>query len=125
MLAPTAARPHETAWLWMAKIVTGVLIFAILGIHLIVNHMVVEGGLLTYNDVLRYYSNPLIPIMEAFFLIFVVSHALLGVRGIVLDMRPSDRLVRRLNIGLLAFGAVAIAYGLWLLIVLWMRAAAL
>lgn len=125
MLAPGAVRPHETAWLWMAKIVTGVLIFAILGLHLVVNHLVVEGGLLTYNDVLRYYSNPLIPIMEGFFLIFVVSHALLGVRGIVLDLNPSTRFVRGLNIGLIAFGAVAIAYGLWLLIVLWLRAAAL
>jgi succinate dehydrogenase hydrophobic anchor subunit len=125
MLAPSAARPHETAWLWLAKIVTGVLIFAILVIHLVVNHLVAEGGLLTYNDVLRYYSNPIIPIMEAFFLIFVVSHALLGVRGIVLDMSPSRRFVRGLNIGLVALGVISIAYGLWLLIMLSLRAAAL
>ncbi len=125
MIAPGVTRPHETAWLWLAKIVTGVLIFAILVIHLIVNHLVAEGGLLTYNDVLRYYRNPLIPIMEAFFLIFVVSHALLGVRGIVLDLHPPARVVRRLDVGLIVFGLISIAYGLWLLIVLSLRAAAL
>jgi succinate dehydrogenase hydrophobic anchor subunit len=125
MLAPSTARPHETAWLWLAKIVTGVLIFAILVIHLVVNHLVAEGGLLTYNDVLRYYSNPLIPIMEVFFLVFVVSHALLGVRGIVLDFNPSRRFVRGLNIGLVALGVISIAYGLWLLSVLWLRSAVL
>lgn len=122
MQAVLERRASERAWLWLAKIVTGVMIFVLLIIHLVVNHLVAQGGLLTYNDVLTYYANPIIPAMEAVFLVFVVSHALLGVRGIVLDLNPPPRLVRALDIGLIIFGSTAIVYGLWLLIVLATRA---
>lgn len=118
-------RPYETTWLWLTKIVTGLLIFAILIAHFVVNHLVAEGGLLTYNDVLRYYSHPVIPIMEGFFLVFVVSHALIGLRGIVLDLGPRRLLVRLLDVGYLLVGSIAIGYGLWLLWTLAARAAAL
>jgi succinate dehydrogenase hydrophobic anchor subunit len=116
-------RQHETAWLWFAKIVTGMLIFALLMIHLVVNHLVAPGGLLTYADVLHYFANPLVIVMEGFFLVFVVSHALLGVRSIVLDFAPARSLVRALDRGLLLVGVIAIRYGLWLLITLAARAA--
>jgi succinate dehydrogenase hydrophobic anchor subunit len=121
----TRPRPFETTAVWLAKIVTGVLVFAILIIHLVVNHLVAEGGLLTYNDVLRYYKNPIIPLMEGFFLVFVVTHALLGVRGIVLDLGPQRSIVRLLDVVFVGVGIVSISYGLWLLITLAMRAAAI
>lgn len=123
MSAIPVRRSAETTWLWLAKIATGVAIFAILIVHLIVNHLVAPGGLLTYNDVLRYYSNPIIPIMEGLFLIFVVSHALLGLRGIVLDLSPGAVLLRWLDRLFIGVGTVAIGYGLWLLVTLATRAA--
>lgn len=116
-------RAREQGWLWAAKLLTGVAIFALLIAHLIVNHLVAQGGLLSYADVLAYYANPLIPLMEAFFLVFVVSHALLGLRGIALDLSPPARLVRWLDGLLLAVGLSAISYGLWLLLTLAARAA--
>jgi succinate dehydrogenase hydrophobic anchor subunit len=106
---------HERGWLWAAKLISGVLVFALLILHLIVNHLVASEGLLSYADILAYYANPLIPLIEALFLIVVVAHALLGVRGIALDLSPSAPLVRWLDRLLLAVGAVAIGYGLWLL----------
>lgn len=121
MIAPYT-RARENSWLWLAKVLTGVLVLAVLLIHLVVNHFVAEGGLLTYADVLAYYKNPVIPVMEGFFLVFVVSHALLGVRGILLDLAPPPRLLRAADVALVAFGAGAIVYGLWLLITLAARA---
>ncbi len=104
----------ENAWLWLVKIVTGLLIVIILGIHLVVNHFVAEGGLLTWADVVAYYQNPLIPIMEIAFLIFVVTHALIGVRSILLDLHPSRSTLNVINWAFLLIGAGFIVYGIWL-----------
>ena len=116
-------RSRESTWLWFAKMATGVLVLAVLLIHLVVNHLVAQGGLLSYDDVLHYYAHPIVPLMEGSFLILVVSHALLGLRGIALDFNPRRGVLRILDAGLLLFGMAAITYGLWLLTVLAMRAA--
>ena len=106
----------ETGWLWLLKIITGLLIVVILIIHLIVNHMLgSEGGLLTFADVVRYYQNPIIPIMEAAFLICVVTHALIGLRGIIIDLNPSPKTLNGITWLLTGLGAVSIIYGIWLL----------
>jgi len=116
-------RPHEGTWLWLAKVLTGVLIFALLMLHLVVNHLVASGGLLTYADVLAYYANPAIRLMEGAFLVLVVTHALLGVRGIVLDLSPAPAVMRGVDVLLCGAGVLAIGYGLWLLYTLASRAA--
>ncbi len=113
MISPKQ-KPQEGAWLWLLKIVAGLLIVFILGIHFVVNHLVAPGGLLTYNDVLAYYQNPIIPVMEILFLVFVVTHALLGIRSILLDLNPSRVALRWINVSLLVIGAAAIVYGIWL-----------
>jgi succinate dehydrogenase hydrophobic anchor subunit len=87
-------------------------------IHLIVNHLIVEGGLLTYADVVRYYQNSIIPIMEIAFLIFVVTHALMGLRSVLLDLHPSNEILRLINYGLVVLGVGSIAYGTWLVLVI-------
>jgi len=106
----------ENSGLWLIKIITGLLIIVILVIHLIVNHMLgTEGGLLTYADVVAYYQNPIIPIMEAAFLICVVAHSLIGLRGIIIDLNPSPRTLNGITWLLTGLGAAFIVYGLWLL----------
>lgn len=117
-----SSRPREGAWLWLAKVMTGVLVFALLVIHLVVNHLVAKGGLLTYADVLIYYANPIVPLMEGAFLVLVVAHALLGVRGIVLDISPAPAIMRAVDALLGIVGTVSIGYGLWLLTTLASRA---
>jgi succinate dehydrogenase / fumarate reductase membrane anchor subunit len=123
MRIAASSRPHEGAWLWLAKVATGVLVFTLLIIHLVVNHLVAEGGLLTYADVLTYYAHPVVPLMEGAFLILVVTHALLGVRGIALDMSPTQAAMRVVDLFLCALGILSIGYGLWLLYTLATRAA--
>jgi succinate dehydrogenase hydrophobic anchor subunit len=122
MRIAASSRPREDAWLWLAKVATGVLVFVLLMIHLVVNHLVAQGGLLTYADVLAYYANPLVPLMEGVFLFLVVVHALLGVRGIVLDLSPPPSAMRAVDLLLGIVGTVSIGYGLWLLSTLASRA---
>ena len=52
-----APKPGENTWLWLLKIASGVFIFALLVIHLVVNHFIAPEGLLTYADVVRYFQN--------------------------------------------------------------------
>jgi len=109
------SKPSENSWLWLLKIASGILILVILIIHLIVNHFTAPNGLLTWAEVVEYYQNPLIPIMEGLFLIFVVVHSLVGLRSIILDLKPSASLLRIGDGFLTLFGTGAIIYGLWLL----------
>jgi succinate dehydrogenase hydrophobic anchor subunit len=111
-------RSSETTWLWLLKIVTGVLLVLLLGIHLVVNHFVAENGLLTYVDVVAYYQNPIIPIMEIGFLAIVVTHSLTGLRGIVLDLKPSRNFLRVFDIILVIAGISVVVYGIWLILVI-------
>lgn len=106
----------ENVWLWLLKTGSGVLILVVLGIHIVVNHFVAPGGLLTFDDVVAYYQNPLIPIMEGFFLLFVVAHSLLGVRSILLDLDIAPAAMRWISGFLIVAGVGAIGYGAWLLL---------
>lgn len=109
-------KPREGALLWLYKIVAGLLIVVLLGVHFIVNHLVAPGGLLTYADVIRYYQNPVIPIMEVAFLVFVISHALVGLRSILLDLNPSNRLLK-ITDGIFWLAGIGFTvYGIWLII---------
>ena len=110
------SRSGENSWLWLVKIVTGVLLVILLGIHLVVNHFVGQHGLLTYADVVAYYQHPIIPIMEICFLVVVVSHSLTGLRGILLDLRPMRGLLQVLDIVLVFVGVSAVVYGSWLIL---------
>ncbi|GAP14654.1 succinate dehydrogenase, hydrophobic anchor subunit [Longilinea arvoryzae] len=109
-------KSQEGAWLWLLKIVAGLVIILVLGIHFWVNHLLAPNGLLNYTDVLAYYQNPIIPAMEIVFLVFVVAHALLGIRSILLDLNPSWQVLRWINVLLLIIGVAAIAYGTWLVL---------
>lgn len=111
---PSVPKPREGAFLWLFKIVAGLLIVVLMGIHFVVNHLVAPGGLLTYADVVAYYDNPIVPIMEIFFLVFVIAHALIGLRSILLDLHPSDRVLRVLDILFWIAGIAFSAYGIWL-----------
>jgi succinate dehydrogenase / fumarate reductase, membrane anchor subunit len=112
----TTPKPVENAWLWLLKVASGVLILVILIIHLIVNHFTAPNGLLSYAEVVAYYQNPIIPIMEGIFLVFVVVHSLVGLRSILLDLKPSRILLSIIDSVLTLFGASAIIYGIWLLL---------
>lgn len=116
-------KSREGTWLWSIKMITGPLIVVILVIHLVANHLIAPGGLLTYADVIAYYQIPIVPIMEIVFVFLAVVHSLLGLRSILLDLKPSVRLLRTVDLGFILLGAASIGYGIWLIIILVGRAA--
>lgn len=115
----TRSTPNrEKTGLWLYKIIAGILIIFLLGLHFVVNHLVAPHGLLNWTDVVAYYQNPIIPIIEIIFLIVVISHALIGLRSILLDLKPSPALLRVADIFFVALGIVSSIYGIWLVTVI-------
>jgi succinate dehydrogenase / fumarate reductase membrane anchor subunit len=102
----------------MFKAFSGVLIIIVLCVHLIVNHLVAEGGLMTFADVIRYLSNPWIAFMEITVLILVVAHSFIGLRGIVLDLNPKKAVMKWVDWVLVITGAAAVIYGIGLIIII-------
>jgi succinate dehydrogenase hydrophobic anchor subunit len=86
----------------------------LLGLHFIANHFIAKGGLRDFADVVAYLRTPIILVLEVLFLIVVTSHALLGVRAILLDLGLSDRVEKRLSQVLTVLGVLTVGYGLWL-----------
>ncbi|MBP6788362.1 MAG: hypothetical protein KA170_12285 [Candidatus Promineofilum sp.] len=117
-LEEMATRRDRSGSLWLVQAFSGLLLVFILGAHMIAHHFIVEGGLRNYQQVLEYVANPVVFIIEVLFVILAVIHALLGVRAIVIDLRPSAAAVRVVNWVLLVVGAVTIGYGLWLALAL-------
>lgn len=111
----TQPKPGETVWLWLLKIISGLLVFVLLAVHFIVNHYLAPNGLLGFQEVVEYYQNPLVPIMEGVFLVLLISHSLIGMRGIFLDMNLKRNAYRVLDIILWMLGIMASVYGIWLL----------
>jgi len=116
-MVDTSSTPKEgeNTWLWLFKIVSGLILIVILFIHLLVNHLLAPEGLLDFNGVVAYFQNPIVLIMEITFLIFVVMHSLLGLRAIILDLNPSRKAMVVWNSLLTVFGLSAIVYGIYLL----------
>jgi succinate dehydrogenase / fumarate reductase membrane anchor subunit len=110
-------KTREGAGLWLIKVIGGFLIVFLLGLHFIINHLVAPNGLLSWEDVVRYYQNPIIPAIEVVFLVVVVAHSLIGTRGILLDMKPSGKVLRALDALFWVVGVVAVVYGIWLVMV--------
>jgi succinate dehydrogenase hydrophobic anchor subunit len=113
-LEEMAAQRDRAGSLWLVQAFSGLFLVIILGLHMIAHHFVVEGGLRDYQQVLDYVANPLVFGVEVLFVILATVHALLGVRAIALDTRPSVGAIRVINWALAVVGAVTIAYGLWL-----------
>jgi succinate dehydrogenase hydrophobic anchor subunit len=114
--------PRGRAWWWTVG--TGAALLVLMAVHIVANHFVVDevGGLRTYHQVLQYLSHPIILVTESLLLVVVTIHAMLGVRGILLDVDMPARTRRRVDRGLWALGGVTVAYGLFLLLTLAARA---
>jgi succinate dehydrogenase hydrophobic anchor subunit len=102
-------------WRWTAF--TGVALLVLVTIHMIAHHFVVAsiGGLRTYRQILDYIANPVMFTIECTFLVVVTIHAMLGLRSVLFDLNFGARARARINRGLVALGALTVAYGLALI----------
>jgi succinate dehydrogenase / fumarate reductase membrane anchor subunit len=113
-------RPRPT-FAWLAQVVSGVLLLLLLTGHMVAQHLVVEGGLRTYDQVVAWIRNPVVFALEALLLVCVTWHGIAGVHAVLLDLGlrgRTERIVARI------LGDVAVAtvfYGLWLLFMIAFR----
>src|SRR5450759_721194 len=113
MKNPFAKEPKaSSSWLWQAF--TGVSLVLLLGLHFVANHFIAKGGLRNFADVVAYLSSPLILVLEVLFLVVITTHAMLGVRAILLDFGLSDHAEKRLSQALTVMAILTVGYGLWL-----------
>jgi succinate dehydrogenase hydrophobic anchor subunit len=111
-------RGDGSSVLWLVQAISGFALPILLGLHMIANHFVVEGGLRTYGDVLAYLSHPVVFALELIFLLVVVPHAFLGLRAVLLDLGPKPRTVRFLDATLILLGTATLLYGITLFVTL-------
>jgi succinate dehydrogenase / fumarate reductase membrane anchor subunit len=113
MQNPFAQEPKASStWYW--QVLTGVALLLLLGLHFIAQHFIVTGGLRDFADVVSYMRNPIFLVLEVLFLVAVATHAMLGIRAIVMDFGLSDRAERLLSQALTVVGVLTVVYGLWL-----------
>ena len=107
-------RRSRAGTLWLAKAVSGVALIGFLGLHLVAQHFLVEGGLRAYADVVAYLRHPLALVAEIGLLASVIVHAALGVRAILGEMLPGERALRRASWIIGAASVAALGYGIGL-----------
>jgi succinate dehydrogenase hydrophobic anchor subunit len=113
-------RPRPT-FAWLAQVVSGALLLALLTVHMIAQHFMVEGGLRTYDQVIAWIRNPVVFAVEALLLVCVTWHGIAGVHAVLLDLGLRGRAERIAARVLLDLGVITILYGLWLLYMLAFR----
>jgi succinate dehydrogenase hydrophobic anchor subunit len=113
---PPRPRYQPTVRVWRALAGTGVALLVLVTAHMVAHHFVVRsvGGLRTYHQVVEYIGNPVMFTIECFLLLVVTAHALLGLRGVLLDLGFGPRARRRIDAGLWVLGVLTIAYGFFL-----------
>jgi succinate dehydrogenase hydrophobic anchor subunit len=73
-----------------------------------------SSGLMTYDDIIRYFHNPIIVVIEMLFLVTVVTHSLIGFHGILLDLHPPRNVLLLFTYLHALLGVAAVGYGVWL-----------
>ena len=114
MMENPFAQETKRSWTWYWQVFTGIALLLLLGLHFIANHFIVQGGLRDFADVVSYLRNPIILVLEVLFLVVVTTHAMLGVRAIVMDFGISGHAEKRLSQALTVIGVLTVSYGLWL-----------
>jgi succinate dehydrogenase hydrophobic anchor subunit len=106
---------------WLAQVVSGVLLLVLMTAHMVAQHFVVAGGLRTYQDVVAWIRNPLVFVVEALLLLTVTVHGLAGVHAVLLDLGLRGRAERVAERVLRGVAVVTVTYGVWLLATIALR----
>jgi len=107
--------PSQQGGSWIWQVLTGFLLTILLGLHMIAQHFVVDGGLRTFQDVVAYVRNPLILGLEIIFLLVVTYHAMLGLRSIIYDFGLDEAGKRKVTKILTAVGILILLWAAYLL----------
>ncbi len=111
--APRQGRGGTTAWI--LQVVSGVLLFFLLGAHIVAQHFVVKGGLRDYAQVVSYLANPAVLAIESAFVVVLIWHAMLGLRAVLFDFGFGPRGRTLITRGVVLLGLATAGYSFWLI----------
>lgn len=114
MIEANDSKQDRAGAIWLVQAFTGVLLVLLLLLHMVAHHFIVEGGLREFQQVIDYIRNPAIFIISIIFLIVVGVHAMLGLRAVIIDMRPSASTRKIIDWAIAMITVAIIAYGVWL-----------
>ena len=112
----------RNTYLWLLQLVTGALLFVFLGSHLVLMHL--DQILGFFGVEIGEEPSSWVSMAEravqgfwlAFYIIFLalaLYHALNGLRGIILELTPSDRAERIVTGVLITLGVIAFGLGVY------------
>lgn len=114
MIEANDSRQDRAGAIWLVQAFTGILLVLLLLLHMVAHHFIVEGGLREFQQVINYIRNPAIFIISIIFLIVVGVHAMLGLRAVIIDMRPSASARKVVDWAIAIITVAIIVYGIWL-----------
>ncbi len=102
--------------LWFGFLIAGVVIFALLGIHLVVLHLPgFSGGsyteMLSYREALARAKSTFFTVTYIVLLAALLYHGLYGLRAMLLELFTSRAAGRAISWGLALLGLATFAYG--------------
>lgn len=116
----------KNTYLWLAQLVTGILIAVTLGIHMVWMHLDTILSALgidaseptSWTSVLQRSRDVIWVILYVLLLAFVLYHALYGLRNVISESIQSRSVRLVVTWGILAFGILAFAWGTYVPIIL-------
>jgi succinate dehydrogenase hydrophobic anchor subunit len=110
---PQPRRRLVASRLWLIQALTGTLLIAFLGVHLVAQHFLAPGGLRDYEAVVAYLREPLALAAELGLLFSVIVHASLGMRSAIVDVVPDGTRLRMASVAIATVGTLVAVYALW------------
>lgn len=109
----------RNTYLWLAQLITGILIAVTLGVHMVWMHLddiLSAFGIdakepTSWTSVLQRSHDVVWVTLYIALLAFVLYHALYGLRNILFETAHSHRIRQVVTWGILAFGILAFAWG--------------
>lgn len=119
----------RNTYLWFLQLVTGVLIAALLGIHMVIQHL---GAILSFFGIeaadqtawalmIGRASQGIWVGLYIALLAFVLYHGLNGLRGVILELTPSRKTERIITQVIIAFGVIFFIGGTYVPVALFVR----
>jgi succinate dehydrogenase hydrophobic anchor subunit len=101
-------------YLWLMQLVTGVFIAVLLGIHMVMQHLkdillffgVNLNDPTSWNSMIERSQQAIWAGIYVALLAVILSHALNGLRNVILELTPSPRTERVITGAILAFGII-------------------
>ena len=113
--------------LWILHLVTGILIAAFLGIHMVLMHLDAILGFFgaatteatSWSSMMDRSGQGIWVGLYIALLAVVLYHALNGLRNVILESTSSAKIERIVTRGIIAFGIIAFVWGAYVPVALW------